>query len=452
MLTASAKLAVTTWSRFMDENSPLYQMRRGMARMPRLVALVALIAFIGVPAHSVAQDAPAPASGLRWRNRPSIQLGPHVRLDIHARLAGDWRAVDDSGLDVDTARWRFRRAGVEGEIADHLQFEIERDLPADGRWRDVFVNWRTYRAFQVQAGRFKIPFGREQLTSIARVDFAERALTSSSIAPARATGLMAHGRFWGRGLTYEVGIFDGDGDNGELRGGSPFGVQPEWTGPSFAGRATGVPLRRFSRALRTLRVGAAGGTVGIPEGLNSFRGESVLGTGEFFPPVYVNGRRTRTGLEVTYTPGPVGLAAEWMRAREQRKLQGIGDVDLSDVITTGWYAAATWLVTGEDKSGFNAPRRALFDGGMGAIEIAARYEALTVVSANRDGPAFSNPRAEHILGNGDRVWTLGVNWFPNRWTRVTANAIRERFDDPVRTPRPGVTRFWSGILRLQVAF
>lgn len=431
--------------------APPYQMRRAMARMPRLVALVGLIAFIGVPANAVAQDTPAPASGLRWRNRPSIQLGPHVRLDIHTRLAGDWRAVD-GGLNVDYARWRMRRAGIEGEITDHLQFEIERDLHADGRWRDVFVNWRTYRAFEVQAGRFKVPFGREQLTSIARVDFAERALASSSIAPARATGVMIHGRFWGRGLTYEVGVFDGDGDNGELGGGSLSGALPEWVGPSFAARATAVPLRRVGRALRTLRVGAAAGTVDVPEGLNSVRGESVLDAGEFFPPVYVNGRRTRTGLEVTYTPGPVGLSAEWMQAREQRRHQGIGDVDLSDVVTTGWYAAATWLVTGEDKNGFNAPRRALFEGGVGAIEIAARYEALTFVSANRDGPPFSNPRAEHILGNGDRVWTVGVNWFPNRWTRITANAIRERFDDPVRTPLPGVIRFWSGIFRLQVAF
>jgi phosphate-selective porin OprO and OprP len=419
--------------------------------MPRLVVLLGLIALIGVPAIAVSQEKPAPASGLRWRNRPSIQLGPHVRLDVHTRLAGDWRAVD-GGLDVESARWRLRRAGIEGEIADHLQFEIERDLHADGRWRDVFVNWRTYRAFAVQAGRFKVPFGREQLTSIARVDFAERTLASSSIAPARATGIMIHGRFWGRGLTYEMGVFDGDGDNGELRSGPQLGVLPEWTGPAFAARATAVPLRRVGRALRTLRVGAAVGTVDVPEGLNSFRGESVLEAGEFFPPVYVNGRRTRTGLEVTYTPGPVGLSAEWMQAREQRRHQGIGDVDLSDVITAGWYVAATWLVTGEDKNGFNAPRRALFEGGVGAIEIAARYEGLTFASANSDGPPFSNPRAEHILGNGDRAWTMGVNWFPNRWTRITANAIRERFDDPVRTPLPGVTRFWSGIFRLQVAF
>ena len=56
------------------------------------------------------------------------------------------------------------------------------------------------------------------------------------------------------------------------------------------------------------------------------------------------------GTEVSFTPGPVGFEAEWMRAYEQRKNQGLGDVDLSDVIATGYYASATWLVDGREES------------------------------------------------------------------------------------------------------
>ena len=158
------------------------------------------------------------------------------------------------------------------------------------------------------------------------------------------------------------------------------------------------------------------------------------------------------GAEVNYTPGPVGVSAEWMRAREERRSQGLGDVDLSDVLTTGWYAAATWLVTGEDKENFNQPHRPLFQGGVGAIEVGARYEELGFESEEKVGPAFRNDRAENILGNSDKVWTLGVNWFPNRWVRVTVNGIREQFDDPPRTPQPGTTEFWSGVARLQLVF
>jgi phosphate-selective porin len=72
------------------------------------------------------------------------------------------------------------------------------------------------------------------------------------------------------------------------------------------------------------------------------------------------------------------------------------------------------------------------------------------------GPAFSNPRAEHILPNSDKVWTFGVNWFPYRWVRITLNGIREEFDEP---PRRFVSQelatdapFWSGVARLQIVF
>ena len=100
-----------------------------------------------------------------------------------------------------------------------------------------------------------------------------------------------------------------------------------------------------------------------------------------------------------------------MQAREERRDKGLGKHDLSDIVTTGWYASATWLLTGEDKEDFNNPRRSLFAGGIGAVEVGARYEKLGFESAEKIGPAFRNPRAAHILPNSDKVWTLGVNWF-----------------------------------------
>jgi phosphate-selective porin len=168
--------------------------------------------------------------------------------------------------------------------------------------------------------------------------------------------------------------------------------------------------------------------------------------------MYVSGRRHRIWLEGSHYAGPVGITAEWMQAREQRQNQGLGDADLSDLIATGWYAAATWLVTGEDKQDFDEPRAPLFDGGLGALELAARIEHLGFGSAEREGPAFTNPRAEHVLPNSDRVWTLGVNWYANRWVRATINAVREEFEDPLRSPRIGTDTYWSGVGRLQLVF
>lgn len=426
-----------------------------MVRKPLAACWVLLTtALVLIPDPTMAQEAPQEpepsAVRFRWRNRPSVDLWD-VRLDLRFKVAYDWRHFDpDIGEEHD--RWRLRRTGINGEIGDHFEFQIERDLNSDGRWRDVYVNWRTFRQIEITAGRFKVPFGREEHISISDVDFAFRSLASDVIPPARDTGVQAHGRFLRRGFTYEFGVFDDDGDNGELQEEQFSLTEIEDIGPSFAGRVTATPLRPLAETFATLRIGVAYGGTRVPEGLNSFRGTTVYGTEEFFPPVYVKGRRTRMGVEVSYTPGPVGVSAEWMRAREQRKNQGLGDVDLSDVITTGWYAAGTWLLTGEDKEDFNNPRDPLFAGGFGAVEVGVRYEKLQFESDEKVGPAFRNPRAEHILGNSDAVWTFGINWFLNRWVRITTNAIHEELEDAARTPIPGTTKFWSAIGRLQLVF
>jgi phosphate-selective porin OprO/OprP len=426
-----------------------------MLAMARTVsfAVFALVAAL-LPAAARAQAKPAdegPKTGVHWRNRPSFQFGD-VRIDLRLKLQFDWRAFDPD-IEEDTYDFRVHRGGINGEIGNHVEFQIERDLNSDGKWRDVFAHWQTFRQLEVTAGRFKVPFGREELVSSTDVDFAFRSLVSTAIPPARDTGVMVHGRFLRRGFTYEAGVFDGDGDNGRLEE-AQFSRdnEPVALGHSFAGRITATPLRPLAKTFQDFRLGFAYGQVDVPEGLNSLRGETVYGTEEFFEPVYVKGRRSRVGTEASYTPGPVGFEAEWMRAYEQRKEQGLGDVDLSDLITTGYYASATWLVTGEDKAGFNRPRRSLFAGGFGALEFGARFEKLGFESAEKVGPAFRNPRAEHILENSDKVWTIGVNWFPNRWVRVTVNAIHEEFEDARRTPIPGTTEFWSGLGRLQIVF
>ena len=106
---------------------------------------------------------------------------------------------------------------------------------------------------------------------------------------------------------------------------------------------------------------------------------------------------------------------------------------------------------GERKADGIQPKRPLFSRGIGAVEIGTRLESLSFGSVSQEGPAFRNPRAEHIAENKEFVWTTGVNWYPNRWVKVQANAIRERIEDELRTPVAGQQTFWSGVIRLQFA-
>ena len=65
-------------------------------------------------------------------------------------------------------------------------------------------------------------------------------------------------------------------------------------------------------------------------------------------------------------------------------------------------------------------------------------------------PEEQNPRAVNLLENGERLWTVGLNWYLNRWMRIQLNGIRETIDDIERSPSPTQNTFWLGVARLQL--
>ena len=420
------------------------------------VVAVNLLALAAIPAG--AQDQGGDKRGFVWNDRPSIVFGKDLSVDLKGRALVEWRKFDPEIID-DTFHLRTARIGLQGELTRHFEWEIEREIVEIenkwqfGEWKDVVFEWRTFDAFSVKAGRFKMPFGLEQTTGVSDIDFAYRALGSTAIAPGRDRGAMVTGEA-GR-LTYEVGVFDDDGDNAESN--QPQfvaeGEDLEAVGPSFAVRLTGDLFRALPvpDRLKSANFGIAYTNSKVPEGLNSLRGESVWGA-RFFERVYVKGRRQRLGAQFEWTPGPTGLKAEWIQSREQRLQQSNRNEDLSDYLGTAWYVSGTWFVTGEDKDNNINPRHPLLEGGLGAIELAVRYDQLGFTSASTTGTPFTNPRSEHLLPNTDRVWTFGVNWTTTRWTRVILNAIHENFEDEARTPEAGTTKFWSGLLRLNIVF
>jgi len=384
-----------------------------------------------------------------WDPRPSIRVGDDLRLDLRLKIQGDVRGFSpDQPIDDEGFHLHRRRAGIEGTLFERVTFQIERELRKRGPWRDLYANVEVVEAFEVRAGKFKMPFGLEQTTSTTDLDFVNRTLGSDALTPAREVGVMAHGRM-GSLLDYEAGLFRNDGENARLT--EPAFLLPDEVpterSRSVAARLVTTPWGRGGGSRP--RIGVALTSSSSPEGLNSLRGRSTYDT-VFAPRVYVRGNRLRTGLEGEWNPGALGFRGEYIRVTQERLGQGLGDVDLSDYIGRSWYVSAAWVITGEEKAGGVRPRRSLFQDGFGAIEVATRFEALGFRSGSTEGPAFANPRADHVASNEARVWTAGVNWFPNRWVRLQGNAVRETFEDANRTPVPGDSTFWSGILRMQV--
>jgi phosphate-selective porin len=144
----------------------------------------------------------------------------------------------------------------------------------------------------------------------------------------------------------------------------------------------------------------------------------------------------------------VSARGEYTYVVDQRLQQGLAENDLPDALARSWYASGTWIVTGEEKVRPVKPAADFLRGGIGAVEVAARFERLWFGSA-REGQAFRNPRAENILPSGDRILTLGVNWTLNRFIKLQVNVIRERVEDLERSPVPNGAWFWSRILRVQ---
>jgi phosphate-selective porin len=430
-------------------------------KRPVCVAALVLAPFAAPAAH--AQD----QRGLVWNNRPSIVFGEDINIDLRGRAMFDWRSFDPAIEDETTYDLRTLRIGLKGDLTRHFDWEVEREIDhaADleetverfrlGEWKDVYGNWTTFDAFSVKFGRFKMPFGLEQNTGVSDLDFAYRTAGSVKIAPGRDIGVMAHGELLGGALLYEAGVFDDDGDNGELEVERFIqeGEDLEDIGPSLAFRVVGELFRGLPvpDRLKGAEFGVAYTRAYIPEGLNSLFGEEVWGY-NFVQRVYVKGTRQRLGLQADWSPQGFGFKAEWMRSSEERIGQSNRNEDLSDFLGTAWYTSATWILTGEDKDSDVTPNRPLFRGGIGVVEIGARYDRLTFESESKDGLDFANPRADFYTPNTDSTLTFGVTWLPIRWVKVVANGIRQSIDDVSRAPISGTRDYWSGLLRLQVAF
>ena len=354
--------------------------------------------------------------------------------------------ISTSGRSTPIRRWRRTnstsagfRVSLEGRIYDDLEYEVDVSaLDSENPWRDVFLNYRKIRPIQVQGGKFKIPFGLDQLTSEFSNNFIERSLIGTQIAPGRDKGVMVHGRVAGDRLRYQGGWFLHDGDNSlfvEDLDQNEFLEEPP-VDNTIAGRVELTPWEQTRGLLRRLQFGADFTRGTVDDGLFGMRGRTVREF-TFFEPMYVGGERIRLGWMPCGRPARSLYPLNTIGLRTKGTDRGVGDVDLPDVIAQGWYLAGTWAVTGERKAGGIEPRHPIFQGGSGALELVARFDELRFSSDGTGGePPFTNPRAANILPNRDRVVTLGGNWYLNRYGRILFNAVRETIQDPLRSPMP----------------
>ena len=426
---------------------------RRLARPATTLAVLcaAVCCVLAAPARAQDAQAAAPASPQdvaktpppRFRlggEHPTLRVGD-LEVVFRARLETAWRIDSPLAEGVD-ADWRRRRIQVEGSYK-RLEYEVSHEFgdPLEPE-RDAFVNMRFSRRFELQGGRFKMPFGRDALASGANLDFVSRSLLGRQLAPGRDVGVMAHGRL-SDGLTYDAGYFLHDGDNAR----SPL---TDGGDHAVAGRIEFQPFtaRKNSR-LEPLEIGVAVVRSTLDDSL-ALRGETVFGDGTFFDRVFANGRRLRFGADAEWSRGPFGLAGEFAQTWDARNAMGLEGEDLPGMGASGWYVSGAWVLTGERKRARVEPRKSVLDGGFGAIEIAARLERLGFDAVVYPGGVVHGPRPEDLGANSIWVSTIGATWFIHNRVKVQGNLIHESIADPARSPAPRSDgRFTSGIVNLQ---
>lgn len=366
-----------------------------------------------------------------------------VRFEPTVRVQIDSRPARGSEQDLDALDVARKRVGVQGRVGRRLSFELEAELQRTSPWRDAYISYRAIDAVRLQAGQFKVPFSLERVTGSTKLDFVNRSLAATVLAPRREQGAMVHGRVLRRIVRYEAGVFRHD------RRATFDGPDAPTSGRTAALRVTAQPFAAVKSVWSDLQAGMAVTHGEIRPGLATLRGRTALGE-RFLPSAsyWVAGSRRRTGLEARWRPGPFSAAGEYMRQTDERRAQAVDGSDLSPLVGSGWHVSGTWVVTGESKKKLDdGPRSPLFHGGIGAIEIGARLERLAFGSAGLGSPS-THSRADRLARRSDRALTLGVNWLPHRLVKVQANLVRDAAEtEGISPPRAA----WGQVFRLQLS-
>jgi hypothetical protein len=350
------------------------------------------------------------------QQRPAFEVAPRGYVQFDWRGYPDWPIAPGGGR-IEHERFEVRRArvGVDGRFR-RLSFEIAvdpQDLDDDTVLKDAYGQFRFSRALRLRVGQFKLPGGREYMTSARTSDFMERSALSSSAGAGRDVGGMLTGEI-GRQFEYEVGVFAGDGLGRASR-----------AGVTAAGRLTWTPVGDVEIGTSS-SVGSTSADDSDPA--NGLGGRTPSGY-QFFDRLYVQGRRQRFEMDARFTPRGWTIAAEALYANDQRLEQGLDFEDLPSVVGKGWSLAVTRQF---------GRRRGEARVRVREFDLGVRFDWLSFDdSAAATGRDSVRLRATDVRERSAGTLTAGVSWQPTRWGRILANATLERYGDARSAPQAG---------------
>jgi phosphate-selective porin OprO/OprP len=363
-------------------------------------------AAAGKAVAAAAQTATAkPNTEITWDGAPKLSgkggwsFKPRGRLQIDtAGVDGPSGIVARKSLGIGT---EFRRAyiGFDGTIPGGFGYRVEADLANSGvELTDLYLTYKATPEITVTAGQHKPFQSLEDMTSDLFTSFMERAAFNSAFGFERRIGLSA--TYTGKVLLVQGGVFadnaaDLNTDTNNSR--------------SFDGRIVFMPKLGGGQ----LHIGGSAHFRELNDLANVGRYRArpfvhttdlrLVDTGNVIP---VSGERG-FGAEAAYIHGRFHATAEshWLTAKRP---------GLPDPTFNGGYAEVGYLLT-DDVTAYKGgtydrirPKNPLGNGGLGALQINARYDWLDLSDAG-------------IVGGRQQVAGLSLLWIPADYVRFIVN-------------------------------
>jgi len=333
-------------------------------------------------------------------------VAAEMTVSVGGRIQVDSTYYDDDNVQLGRGT-EFRRARLfaEGEIGDNWSYKSQIDFAGDSvDLKDVYVRYNGLDAGSITLGQFKQEFSLEELTSSKYMTFIERGLPNV-FAPGRRIGVGFTGNreawhyalsVFGQQESSSEGTNEGNGAAGRVAFGPKvgenqlhFGAAANWQDSPNSDNEWRIRTRPESHQTSVRLVDT--GTIAEVNSITTF------------------------GAEAAWVRGPFSIQGEFMQQSVDR--DGGSDPDF-----TGWYAYASWFVTGDVS-------RAYKKGSFGrtkatnAWELAVRYSNIDLDDSG-------------INGGKENNITAAVNYYVNPYLRFMLNGV---FIDAQDTPVLGGT-------------
>ena len=371
----------------------------------------------------------------------SIQLMGRVHMD-YRDYTSSYNASSPAKTDSLTDAFDVRRArlGVRGQIEKDWKYEIQGTygLSDNGMSESstivdlAFIDYAANPAAMFRAGKFKMPFSLEQLTSSNNIDFMERSFANQNegeYVPAKETGVMVHGSPV-PGTSYGLAYSRGRANKSAV-----------YDGADFIGRGTANIAKLMGRddIVTHLGFGYSTGRVKSATSYASARDESRafntytladINTGGFFngtEVVAAGSTRTRQAIEYAIAYGPFKAQGEFFQIGYSNTTGGSNPG--SNAVKMN-YNELLWNITGESHNYSNSAgtfgwikpnNKFTSSGGLGAWQVGVRL-------SDFDGSDFTQAAGKTTKATS---MTYGLNWYVNDNVRFMLNYVETKYIDPV---------------------